>query len=162
MLHAWSRAGLWMQLAPVQRICHSTMQTELTDSNSYFGKTSPPLIPRCYGWAWCHMGWSAGVSCSGCVPSQLLAHPQPTCWWVEWETEKFLMLWKHCSETLKHWCAVVFCGHKTEMQHPTGSHEKNQLPYSQTQYSKTAKISVLRVNLVVVFRFNTQLLSLGM
>jgi len=24
--------------------------------------------------------WSAGVSCSSCVPSQLLVHPQPTHW----------------------------------------------------------------------------------
>ncbi|KAK4831422.1 hypothetical protein QYF61_017553 [Mycteria americana] len=26
--------------------------------------------------------WSAGASCPGCVPSQLLVHPQPTRWWL--------------------------------------------------------------------------------
>jgi len=25
--------------------------------------------------------WSSGVSCPGSVPSQLLVHPQSTCWW---------------------------------------------------------------------------------
>lgn len=32
---------------------------------------------------WCGISiWLVGVSCSSCLPSQVLVHPQPTCWWV--------------------------------------------------------------------------------
>lgn len=33
---------------------------------------------------------SAGASCLSCVPSQIIAHPQPTCWWGSMRSRKGL------------------------------------------------------------------------
>lgn len=44
---------------------------------------------------------SFAVSCPFCVLSQLLVHPRPTHWWVEWEAEKAMTLYKDCWATTK-------------------------------------------------------------
>ena len=41
--------------------------------------------------------WSAGVSCPGCAPSQLLLHPQSACWWGGLRVGKTLALCRYCS-----------------------------------------------------------------
>uniref|UniRef100_A0A672TUV7 Dipeptidase n=1 Tax=Strigops habroptila TaxID=2489341 RepID=A0A672TUV7_STRHB len=44
---------------------------------------------------------SVGVSCPGCVPSQVLLHPQPNLWWSRVKSKKALTLCKHCSAITK-------------------------------------------------------------
>lgn len=52
-------------------------------------------------------------------------------------------------------CQQHWFGHKSQTWHPTDCPEENYLPPNHTQYSKTAKMSVLWGNLVLVFSFNT-------
>lgn len=60
-----------------------------------------PLHFTC--WEWCHVVWNfplvSWISCPHCVPSQLLAHPQPPCWWGG--EQKRLWLCKCCSGLAK-------------------------------------------------------------
>jgi len=63
----------------------------------------PPLPPSSLSFTdehdvlWCGISlWSAGVSCPGCVHSQLLLHPQPTHWWSTVRSRKGL----HAVQTL--------------------------------------------------------------
>lgn len=92
MWHAWSHKWKYIveqtlnlaYTSPKNLPQHCAVQAKLTNNNCCFGKTLLPLTPRCYCWAWCYgieYLWSVGVSSCGCIHSQPLAHPQPTCWW---------------------------------------------------------------------------------
>lgn len=49
-------------------------------------------------WAWRSEVWNISLVLSGQL-SQPLVHSSPTCWGAAWDTDKALMLWKHCSAT---------------------------------------------------------------
>jgi len=68
---------------------------------------------------------SAPVSCPDCVPSQLLAHPWPTCLRGRGgEEETALALGRYCSATAKTLlCYQCWCSHKT--WHHEGCCEEN-------------------------------------
>lgn len=62
--------------------------------------------------------WAVWVSSPLPASCLLLAYSQPTHGAAELETEKSLVLWKHCSATAKTWMCYLHCfGHKSKPQH---------------------------------------------
>lgn len=113
-------------------------------NNHHQRSQSPPFFffyHSLHCWAQRHtvqnIPW-AQMSCPSCVPSECLAHPQPTHCRAEWEWEKALMLCKH-KPVVKTLCVIstVF-SHKSRTQHRTGCFEESWLPPSRTQCSQRA------------------------
>lgn len=86
---------------------HITMTWEDKNHHSKFSPIpSPSPCIICSAQCHCSIGLSlesAGVTCPSCVPSQILVHPQPVCWWggVRWGAEKSLTLCKLCSTIIE-------------------------------------------------------------
>lgn len=75
------------------KLCVSGLANSQFLSNSYCGRQTPHF----YCWTWWYMAWTlfwpVWASCTSCVPSQMLAHPQPTVWWrLTKELRKFWVM----------------------------------------------------------------------